>query len=59
MFPVRMTHKEHGAMHVYDRTDLEKHEKLGWAVEQPKAEAVLGDVAVAAKKRGRPRNVSA
>ncbi len=57
MFIVRMTHPEHGAMHVYEQAEIEKHEKLGWQVEgkAPKAEVT----APTPRKRGRPKKVPA
>lgn len=33
-FPARLTHPEHGAMHVYNQADLEKLQKRGWKPEQ-------------------------
>lgn len=50
-FMVRMTHPEHGAMHVYNKEEFEKHVKLGWVSEEPKPEEP--------KKRGRPKKVAA
>jgi hypothetical protein len=29
----RMIHPQHGATHVYGQSEIERHEKLGWAVE--------------------------
>jgi hypothetical protein len=48
-FPVRLVHETHGATHVYDREQLDLHEKRGWKVEEVKVEV---------KKVGRPKKVS-
>lgn len=50
-FPVRMTHPDHGAMHVYDTASVEKAQKRGWSLEDKTVEVE--------KKRGRPKKVSA
>jgi hypothetical protein len=31
----RMTHPQHGATHAYDKSEIERLEKLGWSVEKP------------------------
>lgn len=31
----RITHPRHGAMHVYDNVELERHKKLGWSIDEP------------------------
>lgn len=51
-FPVRIVHDLHGAMHVYDAGELEKHQKLGWKMDAPKVEEP-----VVPKKVGRPKKV--
>lgn len=40
MFPLRMTHPEHGATHVYDSTEQARHEALGWKPEHAPAAVV-------------------
>ncbi len=32
---VRISHPQHGYMHVYSQTDLDKHITLGWSVYVP------------------------
>lgn len=32
---VRISHPQHGYMHVYSQTDLDKHIALGWSVYAP------------------------
>lgn len=44
MYPLRITHPEHGAMHVYNEGELAAHRALGWAPEVPKP-AVVAPVA--------------
>jgi hypothetical protein len=63
-FPVRLIHEDHGAMHVYDRAELDKHLARGWEIEGAKPPPVAVTPAaereeVAPVKRGRPRKVNA
>lgn len=47
MFPLRMTHVEHGATHVYNAQERKDHEARGWKVQtEEELQAVL------AAKRG-------
>lgn len=39
MFPIRMTHKHHGAQHVYDHNSLEVAKKAGWEIESAPAKS--------------------
>jgi hypothetical protein len=62
-FPIRLIHEDHGAMHVYDRGELDKHLARGWEIEGVKPPQVAVTPAEereeAPAKRGRPRKVSA
>jgi hypothetical protein len=31
----RISHPEHGSMHVYSESDLELHKEIGWAEDKP------------------------
>jgi hypothetical protein len=42
----RMIHPEHGAMHAYDAGEIERLQKLGWAVEIPVVATVTQSVVV-------------
>lgn len=54
MFPLRMSHPQHGHTHAYDLTELEALRKAGWAEE---SKPVAAAIAVP-KKLGRPRKAA-
>ena len=72
MFPVRLTHSEHGYAHAHDQKELEGLEVRGWKVQseaeflrivaskgQPApAPEVVSVEAVEQPRRGRPRKVA-
>lgn len=58
IFPVRIIHEEHGAMHVYSADELARHQERGWVVEAP-AETIVVEPVQVAKPRGRPRKAGA
>mgnify|MGYP001590340014 CR=1 FL=1 len=35
MWPARIVHDLHGAMHVYDAAELAKHKAMGWRLDVP------------------------
>lgn len=67
VFPLRIVNPDHGAMHVYDMGELERHRKLGWAPEGEKPAQSAPEIvalpvvesapveAPAKRKPGRPR----
>ena len=50
-YPLRMTHPDHGAMHVYSEADMEKQMKRGWEPEEQEVQEP--------KKKSRPKKVTA